>query len=103
MGAEVEVGGLGADIHAALHDSICGPHPESCLEPGFWIAAAQRVIDRAPSVLRDQRNRGYREGRLAVWQELREYLMENEAVAAREVALSDGPLPTADEVRGILR
>lgn len=51
----------------------------------------------------DARIRGYREGRLAVWQELAEYVQEAETIAERIVAESDGPLPTADEVRGILR
>lgn len=50
----------------------------------------------------DARNLGYLEGRLAVWQELHEYVMEHEQIAARELALSRGPLPTADEVLGIL-
>jgi hypothetical protein len=45
---------------------------------------------------------GYREGRAAVWAELAEYVHQNREIADRMVALSDGPLPSADDVRGIL-
>lgn len=83
------------------NDYLVGKYDNDVARRLLATLDAARLGQREDAPL-DARIRGYREGRASVWEELVEYVNEARDNADRIVAETDGPLPTADDVRGIL-